>query len=97
MIELTNINIRAEPPEVNQGTSLNSRVSVQSFPRIALLSLNEGFVPNSVINHSSFSAFVKEPSIRRLMVSSIIFLVAGISRLTGRIDATFICCSGASF
>ena len=70
------INIRADQPSVNPGTSENSSVKIPSVARLAESRVNFT-LGNSVMNHSCFSLAVSFPLSNSLIVSTRIFLLAG--------------------
>ena len=96
MISVDKINIRADHPSVNHGTSENWSVKVPSVAISADNKVNP-VIGNSVVNHCCCSLVVKFPLINSLMVSISKFLLAGKIRYTGRIDAIFICFAGDNF
>ena len=76
LIRLERINIRADPPSVNPGTSENCSVKVQSVATSADDKVNLA-LGNSVINHCCLSVAVKFHLINSLIVSTRRFCVAG--------------------
>ncbi len=96
LMRLERINIRADQPSVNPGTSENCNVKVQSAATSADDKVNLA-LGNSVINHCCLSVAVKFHLINSLMVSMSKFCVAGNMRYTGSMESTLICCAGTNF
>jgi hypothetical protein len=84
--------MRADPPVVKPGTSLNVNTNVHCVSIWLSRSLN-CVLGNSVINHLSFSFSVRFPCRRSFIVSAIKFSDDLIVRWIGRIELVLICCS----
>lgn len=90
------MSIRADPPVVNHGTSLNVSVSVHCASNCVSSRLN-CVLGNSVINQASFSCSLSFPSRRILIVSAIRFCDDLIVRWIGKIEFVLTCCSTGSW
>ena len=95
-IALDKINIRADPPEVKPGTSVNSRINVPSAWRFTF-KRRKSFWGKSETKPRDFSSAERLHSSKADNVSKTIFWLGGKTRYTGWRESTFTCWVSGNF